>query len=177
MRLAGLLALANADKQRFDNLRRWNQLPFDGGPSGAPGKHWRFSLSDAFALRAMLDLIGDHAPGEEHLGGVPPSYAHKVIANAIATARARYSTLGDLMAAGALIGGVIFETRGEDPFRFSAWFAGPPEELGPWLAETGAKENAVPVRLLLVNAARAAAQIALAAKELGIDDNAEEAGL
>ncbi len=172
MKRKGLLALAGCDAVRFEVLQARGQLPIQNC-----GRWSDYTLSDAFALRLTLDLIGDQAPGEEHLGGVPPSYAHKVIANAIATARARYRTLGDLMAGRALIGGVIFETSGEDPFRFSAWFAGPPEELPPWTIATGAKEGAEPVRFLLVNAARAARQIEMAAKELGIDERPEEAPL
>ncbi len=176
MRLAGLLHLAATDKKRFDNLRRHEQLPFHGGPANESArKNWRFTIRDAFALRMTLDLIGGEGDGESKLGGVPPSYAHKVIYNALGYARERYETLGDLVVHRVFLGGVIFKSRheGDDGRRFSRWFAGPAEELGDWIAETGRESNANPVRVLLVDAGRAALQVIEAARELDINDNAE----
>ncbi len=176
MRLSGLLALASTDKIRFDNLRRHDQLPFYGGSAGeATRTHRRFTIGEAFALRLTLDLIGGEGEGDNQLGGVPPSYAHKVIFNALSHARLHYETLGDLVVHRAFLGVVIFQSRheGDEGLRFSRWFAGPAEELGDWIAETGREDNANPVRVLLVDAGRAALQVIEAARELGINDNAE----
>lgn len=174
MKRKGLLALTGCDMKRFEVLQAREQLPLLQS-----GRWSDYSLSDAVALRLTLDLIGDQANGEEEKPGVPPSYAHKVIYNAMSYARIRYRTIGNLLVADALIGGVIFESRepAEQGLRFSCWFAGPVSELGTWIAETGAKVNGVPVRFLLVNAARAANAVCMAAREIGIDEHPEEAPL
>ena len=170
MRRKGLLAIVECDPKRFELLQARNQLPIPNR-----GRWVEYGLTDALAVRLTLDLIGGEGEGENQLGGVPPSYAHKVIYNALGHARERYETLGDLAAHRVFLGGVIFQSRheGDEGLRFSRWFAGPAEELGDWIAETGREDNANPVRVLLVDAGRAALQVIEAARELGINDNAE----
>jgi len=178
MRLSGLLSLAATDKPRFEYFRRHDQLPFHGGSENdAARTHRRFTIGEAFALRLMLDLIGEDA--EAGLGGVPPLYAHRVIVNAMARAReAGFRTLEDFAVAQLLIGAVILEERGTadtDRLRFSRWIACAAADLGPEVAAIAAREDAQPVRLLIVNAARAALDVIGRAQALGIADRPEDA--
>lgn len=147
MRLAGLLSLAATDKVRFDNYRRRHQLPFYGGPEGEAARmQRRFTIGEAFALRLMLDLIGEEADGG--LGGVPPQYAPRVIYNALARARdCGFLTLGDFATGRVLIGAAILEERGPattDRLRFSRWIACRDDELGFEVAAYAVRENSVP---------------------------------
>ncbi len=171
MRRKGLLALTGCDPKRFELLQARDQLPILNR-----GRWAEYDLTDALALRLTLDLIGGEGDGQDQLGGVPPSYAHKVIFNALGHARLHYETLGDLAVHRVFLGGVIFQCRheGDEGLRFSRWFAGPAEEIGNWIAETGREEDAAPVRMLLVDAGRAALQVIEAARELGISDSAED---
>jgi hypothetical protein len=177
VRLAGILALADIDRGRFDVLRQRDQLPFYSGPQNEAARtHRRFTIGEAFALRLMLDLIGEDA--EAGLGGVPPSYAHRVIPNALARARdGGFRTLGDFATGRVLIGAAILEERGPaeaDRLRFARWIACRDDELGFEIAAIAAREKAAPVRLLIVNAARAAQDVIDRARALGINDRAED---
>lgn len=169
MRLAGILGLADIDRGRFYVLRQRDQLPFYSGPQNEAARtHLRFTIGEAFALRLMLDLIGEGA--EAGLGGVPPSYAHRVIPNALARARdGGFRTLGDFAAGRVLIGAAIFERRVDhlaDRSRFAVAVACRQEELGTTLEprEHGTRL----VRLLLVDAARAAGEIIERAEQQGL---------
>lgn len=177
MRLAGLLSLAATDKIRFGNLRQRNQLPFYGGPENEAARtHRRFTIGEAFALRLMLDLVGDEAGGG--LGGVTPAYAHRIIANALGHARANgLRTLNDFVSNRTLIGAAILEERGPaetDRLCFSRWIACPDDRLASEVAALAAREGARPVRMLIVNAARAAQDVIDRARVLGISDHAED---
>lgn len=176
MRLAGILGLADIDRGRFDVLRQRDQLPFYSGPQNEAARtHRRFTIAEAFALRLMLDLLADEAAD---LAGVPPSYAHRVIPNALARARdGGFRTLGDFATGRVLIGAAILEERGPaeaDRLRFSRWIACRDDELGFEIAAIAAREKAAPVRLLIVNAARAAQDVIDRARALGINDRAED---
>ncbi|RMF33644.1 MAG: hypothetical protein D6754_16555 [Alphaproteobacteria bacterium] len=161
MKRKGLLALTGCDPKRFEVLQARDQLPIVN-----LGRWTDYTLRDALAVRLTLDLIGGEGDEPDKLGGVPPAYAHKVVSNGLRYAR-DFETLGGLISGRVLLGGAIFQSHTED-LRFSRWFAGPVESLGPWLAEIGREENAAPVRIMLVNAGRAANEICLAAAELGI---------
>jgi hypothetical protein len=176
MRLSGLLSLAGADKARFDALRRRDQLPFYGGPEGENARaHWRFSAGQAFALRLLLDLIGE---GDEGPGGVPPAFAVSVITNALGRAReAGFRTLGDFVTERVVLGTAIFEDHGPadaERLRFSRWIACRDDELYLEVEAWATRERARPVRVLIVNAARAAEDVIARARALGIHDHAED---
>jgi hypothetical protein len=176
MRLAGLLSLAGCDKPRFDALRRRDQLPFYGGPAGENARgNWRFTVGQAFALRLLLDLIGE---GDEGPGGVPPAFAVSVISNALGRAReAGFRTLSDFLTGRVVLGAAIFEDHGPADavrVRFARWIACQDGELAFEVAAWAARERARPVRVLIVNAARAAEDVIARARALGINDHAED---
>lgn len=177
MQQAGLLHLAATDRVRFDALRRNEQLPFYGGPENenqAVRARHRFTIGQAFALRLMLDLIGD----EGNMGGVPPSKACGIISNSLMSAREKgFLTLGDFVDGRALIGAAILEERGPDDaerLRFSRWVACTADDLAQEIAAIAAGEDARLVRLLLVNAARTAQDVIDRARAIGISDRAED---
>ncbi len=169
MKRKGLLALVGCDENRFKALQRHEQLPIPYA-----GHYTDYTVRDALAVRLTLDLIGGES---DLLCGVPPSCAGKYVSNALCEARSNgYETLGDLVANRIHVGTVIFQTRheGDDGQRYTRWFAGPIEKLGPWIVETGSEESAVPVRVLLADAGRAALHVIEAARELGVSDRAED---
>jgi hypothetical protein len=168
MRLAGILALADIDRGRFDVLRQLDQLPFYSGPQNAAARtHRRFTIAEAFALRLMRDLLAD---GAADLAGVPPSYAHRVIPNALARARdCGFRTLGDFATGRVLIGAAIFERRGDhrtERSRFAVAVARPQEELSRTLEPP--VDGTRLVRLLLVDAGGAAGEVMERAESMGL---------
>jgi hypothetical protein len=176
MRLGGLLAIADCSRGRLDSLRRRDQLPFYGGPEDENARaHWRFTVGQAFALRLLLDLIGE---SDEGLGGVPPAFAVPVISNALGRAReAGFRTLGDFVTGRVLLGALILEEHGPadaERLRFARWIACRDDELGVEVAAWAARERARPVRVLVVNAARAAEDVIARARALGVADHAED---
>lgn len=69
MRRAALTDLAGIDAERFNVLRRRDQLPFTGR-SESDGGWQAFSLEDAFKLHVMLVLMEAHGLGPQEAKGI-----------------------------------------------------------------------------------------------------------
>lgn len=146
MRRATLTNLVEMDAERFNVLRRRDQLPFVGAAESERG--WQeFSLQDAFKLRMMLDLMEG--------SGLGPAEAKSVLhgASMIDVHYAAEITpdlwLGEFTKSGGEFGG-HFGTLAQLADRF--------DKPGP------------ASRIVLVNASRAARAVLARAADLGIAD-------
>lgn len=171
MRLAPFLEVTGIGKQKkekFNALRRHDNLPF--ATHDADKGEWQtFTLDDAFRMRLMLDLVGAEGEGDDTLHGLPPSYAVKLVSNAMG--RFDRHPLSSLD--GALWAGVaIFEDtpEGAEPYRYSRWFAGDLADLAAWISEMSKREDGTPVRLFAANASRAAKFVRDRAAERGLPE-------
>lgn len=146
MRRAALTTLVDMDPERFNVLRRRDQLPFVGAAESDGG--WQdFSLQDAFKLRMMLDLMEG--------SGLGPAEAKSVLHGASmidvhhAADAAPELWFGEFIKPGGEFGGHL----------------GPLSQLAERLDQPGRAS-----RVVLVNASRAARAILARAAELGIAD-------
>lgn len=178
MRPGNFLNCVDTPKERFNALRRHDNLPFTVDDQG--GKWQEFSLDDAFSLRVMLDLMGGDGIAQneaDQLKGLPPAYAAKVVENCLFDCDVH--PLDMPADADLWFAVVIFEDVNTDgtALRFSRWFAGPMSEFPAWVsAEAASWANRVPVRTCLVNAARAAQFVRKRAAELKLPEANEVFG-
>jgi len=165
MKLAALLSCTQMDRDRFNTLRRREQLPLvTGSADEADSRQSNYSLEDAFALRLFMDLIGQ---GENDLPSITPTAACKVVSNALIHLRnlQRPHPLNMLALEEAWAGVIVFEEdctndAGEaDLLRFTHWYAGTLAEVHTEIAKlidaTGPGTRAV--RVILASASRARA--------------------
>lgn len=175
MKLAANLFVADVDRERFNVLRRRDQLPIvRGSADDADAKQSTYSLADAYLIRVMLDLIGD---GDEQ-PAVPPALAISVVENIDQTLRGKgfrhplNFTGEDLWAGVVVLDEAASEASSEAArYRFVARFAGPAADLPPFLDKnTGGDSDTQPVRTILVNLSRAARFVRDRAIELGLPE-------
>jgi hypothetical protein len=178
MKLAHYLHCADITRERFKVLNQRDQLPhvagssFPHSPLGEEnvGKFANYSLSDAFAMRLMLDLIGGEGPKGEELVGIVPSYACKVVSNACMPHRNPSVSFDNK---NVWAGVAVFQGRAlnDQPLRYTRWFLGDVSELPRWIAATSIREHDdLPIRVLIANASRAAAFVRARAEDLGLPE-------
>jgi hypothetical protein len=179
MRLSGFLHCTDCPKERFNALRRHDNLPLFSPGADAGG--WQsFTLDDAFRFRLMLDFLGDSVADAAYLQGLPPSGAVKIVDNVMPRFDRHplnFKGSGELWA-----GIVVFEEAIEDadPLRSAAWFAGQPSDLSQWIEDkrtgghTGKKCEVV--RIFLANASRAASFVRQRAIDLGLPEGMDFSG-
>lgn len=153
MKLLDLLFVADVDRERFNVLRRRDQIPIiRGSADDADARQSSYTLADAYQVRVMLDLIGN----ADDQAAVPPALAISVVANIDHTLRREglghpLNVTGD-----DLWGGVLVIDEAGCP-RSVARFAGPATDIPTFLARnTGGEFGLQPVRLILVNLSGAA---------------------
>lgn len=177
MKRAAMLYCADIDAPRFKVLKQRDQLPFIDDPEELEGSTgWgEYSLDDAFRLRLMLDLVGGEGKELVH-GGLPPSYAEKVVSNAMMVGREEFPKHPLLLESPNdwWLGVVIFEGDLGDGkmMRFSRWYAGEIAQVARWIEERSEAEDCRPVRTSLVNVTRAAKFVESRARERGVWDEA-----
>jgi hypothetical protein len=168
MKRAAIARCADVHPRRFDLLEQRQQLPFETDKGRKA-----YSLDEAFRLRLMLDLIGREGEGEDEHGGLPTSYACKVVANIMGCFRRH--PLKQIEPTEWWVGVVIFETESEKQTdRRSAWFVGEIENLSAWIKAEGSNMRTEgsdrPVRVFLANASRAAEFIRNRAEKMGLPE-------
>lgn len=170
MRLAGLLHCAECHRERFNSLRRRDQLPFSTDDAEVVG--WQtFTLADAFELRLMLDFTE-----QDGIGNDLARYAVIEGVGRLSMHPLNYPrTHGDMWAAVALI--ELPEAEAEAlgiegrSWRFAV--AGRLEDL-PHIVTARIDRDfhgAQLVRLVTANASRAADSVRTRARELGLPES------
>lgn len=168
MRRKELLALTECDPKRFETLQQREQLPVL-----ASGRWAEYSLDDAFRVRLLLDLIGDQ---EANLPSVPPSDAVGIVHNCMG-----YFDRHPLeLEAGADLwcGCIVVESLENNlsVLRHTNWFAGELPHLSRYLTEKLADQSSLqarPVRMILVNASRAARFVRDRAENMLLPDRSQ----
>lgn len=178
------LFIANYGLAAFKSYQHRDQLPIvTGAIDGTESRYADYSLDDAWRLRLHLDLIGNE-PDSGACGecGLSPSGAKAVVMNALMHCDAPLS-IGDAYRAKVDIwlGVVVYhETFGPDPLRFTEWFKGDLAGVNRQIAETLAaheedypRTTLEPVRVMMVNASRAARFVVNRAREFHLAEIAD----
>lgn len=178
------LFLAGYDSTSFNNYARRDQLPVIAGSTDDNGSRYtNYSLDDAWRLRLHRDLIGNE-PQSGVCGecGVSPAGAKAIVGNALSHSDGPLA-IGDAFHAPAdiWIGVIVYqETYGPDPIRFTEWFKGEMAGVNDQIANALTKHSAdyprstlEPVRIVTVNASRAARFVVQRAREFHLPEISE----
>lgn len=183
MKRGALLYIADYDLSAFTTYRHRGHLPLTRGTvDEVDARSANYTLGDAWRLRMHRDLMGNE-PGTGICGecSLSASAAQGVVRNAICAPS--LSRSGPLSVRDALfatpdiwIGVVVWERYYEAaPNRHTGWYTGSLVEMNRSIAEDA--ENSVtpirPVRIITVNATRAAEFVFTRASDIGLPEISE----
>lgn len=168
MKRSDFLKCVGIDAGRFKVLKQRDQLPFSDDPEEheAVSARRSFTLDEAFRLRLMLDLVGGE---NDNLQGLNPSYATKMVFNAIG--RFDVHPLTRARGEDLWCGVIAFEDHNADgtTLRYSGWFAADLPSLPAFIAANS--KGARAVRVFIANASLAADRVRYAAAALSAADD------
>lgn len=172
MRRNKLLEISDCEAERFNSLRRRDQLPFQRmvAPIEDASKWGEFTLHEAFALRLMLDLMDE--------GGVGIDPARAIIMTAVnPTNMPTHPFQADANSPDIWAAGVWLKEDDEaEPSRFHIFgVTGPFSELEEKMHDVRNTycRGKEPVRVVAVNASRAARFVRDRALEHGLTIDAQ----
>jgi hypothetical protein len=174
MRRGQFLHCAGVDVTRFKQFKQRDQLPFVISAVDAEYGGAGFTMDDAFRMRLMMDLLGGEGDETARLGGLGPTYAAKLVWNALY--KFPRHPLNQIEPLDWFLGVAVFDAPapGIRSERYSESFACEAAYISTWIAqkcapsEDGAASKLV--RLFMVNVTQAAQFVQDRAKEIGIPD-------
>lgn len=174
MRRGQFLHCSGVDLTRFKQFKQRDQLPFVISAVDAEYGGAGFTMEDAFRMRLMLDLLGGEGDETSRLGGLGPTYAAKVVFNAMH--KFPRHPLNQIEPLDWFLGVAVFDcpAPGVGTERYSEAFALEVAHLSEWVADKckpGAG-GATPrlVRIFVVNVTQAAQFVQDRAQEIGLPD-------
>lgn len=169
MKRAALLYCAEIELHRFKTLRQRGQLPhLTDTVQEIEAPIARYTLEDAMILRLFLDLIGQ----EDDKPSIGPSVAANLIGNAMGHLHTNHRHPLNADGKDLWIGVVVHHSEHtEELKRYTSWFGGTLDEVSAAVEkqENNSKDNSV--RIVLVNASRAARVVRQRASDLRIPES------